>query len=334
MAKVEHLYIIDAHAQIHRAYHTPMRPLSGPPGSCEGCGGDGNTDEQTACEACLGTGREPTGVTHLFLKVLDAIVTRRKPSYMAICYDGPRHELKKRKISKDYKRGRGETPAALIVQAERIKQVVKLLGVAGYQLPGYEADDLIATLATKCVSDEVHVRIVSKDKDMGCLLSDPRIMMYDTNDDMEIGPEWIRRRFKVEPCQMEDYLTLVGDATDGISGVRGIGPKNAVALLKEFGTLDNILGAPQSLSPRLRDLTDPEVHPELVISQQLVQLNRAAPMQFKARDLECNGLDFRAALPILKRLGFKQWGSNETHRPSNPEVPASNGGPVRRRLHT
>lgn len=301
-------YIIDGHAQIHRAYHAPMQQLSGPKGSCS-CirGGAGGSEDE--CLVCSGTGREPTTVTHGFLQVLEQVVKRCQPSYLAVCYDGPRSQLKRRQLCPKYKAGRPDTPAALTAQVERIKQVVKLLGVASFQEPGYEADDLIATLARKCVSDDVHIRIVSRDKDMGSLLSDPRILMYDAHDDCNVGPEWIQKRFKVKPEQMEDYLVMVGDGVDGISGIPGVGEKAALEILGNYGSIEALLAVGQDSieAKRYKKFWKGVQDGSLKLARQLVRLDCEAPIRVRASELECNGLDFRKAAPVLRALGFRRW---------------------------
>jgi 5'-3' exonuclease len=316
VGKPDLFFIIDAHAQIHRSYHTPMRPLSGPVGSCPDCYGtaceveSGPHLDVSACPTCRGTGREPTTCVYQFLEMLKHIAERRQPAYLAVCFDSNRMTLRRRSICPEYKAHRTKPQPDLTCQMLRVRELCKLLGLASFELEGYEADDLIATLARKCASDDVHVRIVSKDKDMACLLADPRVLLYDAKDNVEVGPEWVERRFKVKPEQMSDYLTLVGDVSDGISGVAGIGEVGAVKLLRAHGSIQNILigdlfkaetqATCKKLWAAVRDKS-------LDKARKLVALDNDAPIKVRPSRLEFNGLNYRDAAPMLRALGFKQW---------------------------
>lgn len=315
--KPDLFYILDGHSLIHAAYHAQMHPLSGPEGSCGECHGtqceveSGSDLDVALCSACQGSGREPTKATYVFLQKLVRICKEFKPAYLACCNDHSRETLHRRAICSDYKSKRHALDPVLTVQMKRIREFLKLLGVATFQLEGYEADDLIGTLTKKCVSDQVHVRIVSRDKDLGVLLQDPRVMLYDAMEDVHRGPEWIDKRFKVTPAQLTDYLTLVGDPTDGIKGCPGIGKKAALELLKE-GTINEYIHAhrhDKGVKGWRRKFWAACGDGSLALARKLVPLDCDAPMKIKPGALEFNGLDFKAAAPVFRSLGINpnQW---------------------------
>jgi DNA polymerase-1 len=302
--KPDLFYILDGHSLIHAAFHAKMHPLSGPVGSCEDCVDD-------SCKTCGGTGREPTKATYVFLQKLVRICREFRPSYLVCCNDHKRESLRRRKICPDYKAQRGTSDPALTVQMKRIRQLLKLLGVPAFEVEGYEADDLIGTLTKKCVSDAVHIRVVSRDKDLGVLLEDPRVLMYDAIEDSHRGPEWIEKRFGVQPSQLTDYLTLVGDSVDGIKGCKGIGPKAALELLKEGSVNDYLRNhrhakITKGWQKKFWAACDDG---SLALARQLVPLDCGVPIKLKPGQLEFNGLNFKAAAPVLRSLAINpsQW---------------------------
>lgn len=189
---------------------------------------------------------EPTNAVYGVATMLARLAEEAQPEYLAVAYDSKepsfRHE-----IYEDYKANRSEAPEDLVPQFDRIEALIESFDIHSYRLPGVEADDLIATLARRwCAASPQHqVVIVSGDKDLMQLVND-RVRIWDTMKDQVYEAPQVEEKFGVRPDQIRDYLALVGDSSDNIPGVTGIGPKGASDLLREFGNLEGILGAAQA----------------------------------------------------------------------------------------
>ncbi len=212
------LYLLDAMSLVFRAYYAMMRSgrqLQSPSG-------------------------EPTGAVFGYTSMITALVERYTPDYIACVFDTsePTH---RHDAYADYKAHRQPFPEDLVPQLERIKQITDALGIPRVELPGYEADDIIGTLADRAAQDGFMVYCVTSDKDFYQLTSD-RIVLLKPNGGGAVyqvhGVQQCRERFGVEPHQVVDVLALMGDASDNIPGVRGIGEKTAVKLIAEYGSLD------------------------------------------------------------------------------------------------
>jgi DNA polymerase-1 len=212
MENTEPVYLIDGNAYIHRAYHA-IPPLSNRQGL-------------------------PTNATYGFTNILLRVVRERNPRYLAIAFDakGPtfRHEL-----FTDYKANRSAMPDDLAVQLPSIKAVVKAYNILTMEQPGLEADDLIAASALRLAGQGHPVIIVSGDKDLLQLISD-RITLWDPMMDRVMDAAAVEAKYKVPPQRLTDLFALIGDSSDNIPGVAGIGPKTAEQLINEFTSLEGI----------------------------------------------------------------------------------------------
>jgi len=209
------LMLIDGHALAYRAYHA-IPPLTSPSG-------------------------EPTNATFGYANMLLKAIEDYAPDYVVATFDAGRtfrHEE-----YAEYKANRAETPDDLRPQVERIKELTETLGIPIYMMDGYEADDLLGTLSRQALAEGVETIIVTGDSDTFQLITDdvkvltPRqtfgeIVLYDA--------DAVRQRYGLEPTQLIDLKALVGDSSDNIPGVRGIGIKTATRLLKEYGSLEAI----------------------------------------------------------------------------------------------
>jgi len=186
---------------------------------------------------------EPTNAVYGVAQMMARLMDDAKPAYIAITYDSPEPSFRS-EIFPEYKANRSEPPEDLIPQFARIEQLIKAFHMPSYRQAGVEADDLIATLTRSwCKASPNHqVVIVSSDKDLMQLVGD-RVRIWDTMADKVYGPTEVEEKFGVKPEQIRDYLALVGDASDNIPGVPGVGPKTAAELLKQWGTLDEVLNA-------------------------------------------------------------------------------------------
>jgi DNA polymerase-1 len=182
----------------------------------------------------------PTGAIYGFLRSILAILKTEKPNYMAIAFDLPAPTQRKLAYS-EYKSQRPPTPDPLKVQIPVIKELINLLGVKLLEMPGYEADDLIAYLTQKAKREGFRVKIYSPDKDVLQLVDGSQVVVINPISEEVFDENKVIEKFGVPPQKLADYLALVGDKTDNIEGVKGVGPKTAINLLNTFGSVENIL---------------------------------------------------------------------------------------------
>lgn len=182
----------------------------------------------------------PTGAIYGFLRSILAILKTEKPNYMAIAFDLPTPTQRKLAYS-EYKSQRPPTPDPLKVQIPVIKELINLLGIKLLEMPGYEADDLIAYLTQKAKREGFRVKIYSPDKDVLQLVEGSQVVVINPISEEVFDENKVIEKFGVPPQKLADYLAIVGDKTDNIEGVKGVGPKTAINLLNTFGSVENIL---------------------------------------------------------------------------------------------
>jgi DNA polymerase-1 len=182
----------------------------------------------------------PTGAIYGFLRSILAILKTEKPNYMAIAFDLPAPTQRKLAYS-EYKSKRPPTPDPLKVQIPVIKELINLLGIKLLEMPGYEADDLIAYLTQKAKKEGFKVKIYSPDKDVLQLVEGNQVVVINLISEEVFDENKVIEKFGIRPQKLADYLALVGDKTDNIEGVKGVGPKTAINLLNTFGSVENIL---------------------------------------------------------------------------------------------
>lgn len=222
------LWVVDATALLFRAYYG-MPPRS----SADG----------TPIGAVL-------GLSQLLLQV----VRRNRARRIALVYDAGRETFRNR-LDPRYKAQRGEPPPDLVPQFELALQLGQALGFAAYSVPDFEADDLMATLARRAAAAGVGARLVSVDKDVCQLVRDagPTVVVEDPKTGELLDEAGVRQRMGVVPARLVDAMALTGDSSDNIPGVRGVGPRAAVALIEAFGDLEGIfadLGRVEALALR------------------------------------------------------------------------------------
>jgi DNA polymerase-1 len=182
----------------------------------------------------------PTGAIYGFLRSILAVLKTEKPNYMAITFDLPAPTQRKLAYS-EYKSKRPPTPDPLKVQIPVIKELINLLGIKLLEVPGYEADDLIAYLTQKAKKEGFKVKIYSPDKDVLQLVEGNQAVVINPISEEVFDENKVIEKFGVPPQKLADYLALVGDKTDNIEGVKGVGPKTAINLINTFGSVENIL---------------------------------------------------------------------------------------------
>ncbi len=199
----------------------------------------------------------PTQAIYGFAQMITKVMRDKAPSHVCVVFDAPgpnfRHEL-----FTDYKATRQKMPEDLVVQIPYIKELVRCHGLPQLEMTGYEADDLIARLARWAANEGFQVVIVSGDKDLHQLVHDPDILQWDPQKDRLFNEATVFEKLGVTPAQVRDYLALVGDSSDNVPGVKGIGEKSAKQLLQQHGTLDAIYERIDTITPAslMRKLVD------------------------------------------------------------------------------
>ena len=239
----------------------------------------------------------PVGAVYGFFNMILPVLANAKENDSFVCiFDASRISFRQ-DIYPNYKANRSETPADLLTQSELIRIGAHAMGMPVLCIPGVEADDVIATIATANCNAHDSTRIITSDKDLMQLVSDC-IFLYDGMKQIEIHEPQVFEKFGVKPSQVIDVQSLMGDSTDNIPGVRGIGPKKAAELISEFGTLDNLYANLDSVkNERIRNLLS-ENRESAYISKKLVTLKR---------DVDLEGLviqpfhfNIKAALDFVK----------------------------------
>src|SRR4030065_2538929 len=212
------LFLIDGSSYIYRAFYA-IRHLSNSKGL-------------------------PTNAAFGFPEILLKVLKDHRPDYLAVIFDSKAPTFRT-EVYKEYKANRPAMPEGLTPQIPYIKKIIEGYRIALMEMEGYEADDLIGTLAKK-LEPEVDVVIITGDKDILQLVSD-RIQVYDTMKEKKFGVEEVIQRFGVRPEQVVEVMGLAGDTIDNIPGVPGIGEKTAAELIKTFGSLQNSLNPPDKI---------------------------------------------------------------------------------------
>jgi len=278
----ESLFLIDGPALFYRAYFAFIRnPLFNSKG-------------------------ENTSATFGFLNSLMKIIREENPDYMAVAFDTKAPTFRHRMYD-EYKSTRAKMPEELILQLPRIREATEALNLPALELEGYEADDIIGTLARAGEKKGMNVWIVSGDKDMFQLVSD-NVMIYNPQKGSapaeRLDASGVSRKFGVPPEMVVDALSLMGDSSDNVPGVPGIGPKTAQSLLKKYGSLDKILHDVEKLEPKGARRKISENVDKALLSRKLVTIETAVPIEFDLKSLKRGALDFEKAKKLFLELEF------------------------------
>ncbi len=186
---------------------------------------------------------QPTGATYAFVKSLQKIVNESKPDYIGMVFDAPEKTFR-HKIYPEYKATREAMPDDLVSQLPQMFKITEAMNIPVILFPGYEADDIIGTLALEANKKDISVFMVTGDKDFMQLLGDDMYIYKPASGHKEveiISSDKVMEKWGVRPDQIADYLGLIGDSSDNIPGVKGIGPAKAKPLLQEFGTVEGVI---------------------------------------------------------------------------------------------
>ncbi|GAB4270668.1 MAG: DNA polymerase I [Deferrisomatales bacterium] len=270
------IYLIDGSSYIFRAYHA-IPHLSNSKGM--------------ATNAVL-------GFTNMLLKV----VRDERPDYLVMVFDA-RGPSFRNELYPEYKANRAAMPEDLAPQIPVIKQVVQAFHVPVLELDGYEADDVIATVADDLAARGFHVTVVTGDKDLLQIVGE-RVRLLDTMKDKAFGLREVDERFGVPPDKVVEVLGLAGDTADNIPGVPGIGEKTARALVQEFGTIENLLANVDKVKGKKRQENLRRYGRQALLSRDLVRLVRDVPVRLSLEEAALKEPDRQALTALFKELEF------------------------------
>ncbi|MEG4422943.1 MULTISPECIES: DNA polymerase I [unclassified Microcoleus] len=286
----------------------------------------------------------PTSVCFGFLKSLLEVMAAHDPQYMAIAFDLAtptfRHEA-----DETYKAGRAETPEDFIPDIKNLQELLSYLNLPAITAPGYEADDVLGTLANKASAAGYQVKILTGDRDLFQLVETEKqiSVLYLSTDELrrsgkgksqEYGPEEVKAKLGILPEQVIDYKSLCGDKSDNIPGVKGIGDKTALQLLEAYNSLDGIYAAIDEIKgatkKKLEEGKEAAYH-----SQRMATIVQDVPLEINLEDCQLIGFDESALIPMLEKLEFKTFlskvkqiqkrfgGVEEKEKPEESSFPGS-----------
>ena len=286
------LLLIDAYAMIYRAYYAFIRAPR------------------------MNSRGENTSAIFGFIVTFEDLLKRLKPSHIAVAFDpaGPtfRHEA-----FEQYKAQRQETPEDIRWAVPRIKQLLQAMNVPVLEVPGYEADDVIGTIAHMAEREGFEVYMATPDKDYGQLVTE-HVFMYrprHTGGFEKLGPQEVCEKYGLQhQSQVIDLLGLMGDSSDNIPGCKGVGEKTAVQLLQQFGSIENLLANTDQLKGALQRKVQEQVE-EIRFSRFLATIKTDVPMAFDAQSLVYQERNWQQLAPLYRELEFnsllKQAPNNE-----------------------
>ncbi len=270
------LYLIDGYSNVFRAFYA-IRGLSSSKG-------------------------EPTNAVYGFLQMLRKLMKDEEPKYLGVAFDVSARTVRKERFE-DYKANRRPMPDDLRPQIPWIRRVVEAFRIPLLELPRYEADDVMGTLAKKAVDAGYEVVLVSPDKDLMQLVGGG-VFQYHTSRDKLYDPEAVEGDFGVPPEQVRDVLALMGDSSDNVPGVPGIGQKGAVNLVKEYGSLEAMLERAAEIKTRGYGKKLAEHREAALLSKELVTIHTDLPIDFEPDALALEEPDYDALREICWQLDF------------------------------
>jgi DNA polymerase-1 len=263
------LLLVDGSSYLYRAFHA-LPPLTNSKG-------------------------EPTGAVLGVLNMLNKLMKEESPARVAVIFDAPGRTFRD-ELFDQYKAHRAPMPDDLRAQVQPLLDAVAALGLPLLRIAGVEADDVIGTLAKQAAEAQYDVLISTGDKDMAQLVG-PHIGLVNTMSNTRLDREGVKAKFDVFPEQIIDYLALVGDSSDNIPGVKGVGPKTAAKWLNQFQTLDSLIANAASITGKIGENLRSEL-PALELSRKLATIDTAVPLAVSAEGLTPGTPD----LPRLREL--------------------------------
>ncbi len=268
------------------------------------------------------------GFTNSLIKILD----EEKPEHIAVCCDTAAPTFRHKKFPQ-YKAQRQEIPTDMPWQVEKVKEIIKAFSIPMIEIDGYEADDIIGTLVRQAEKAEVISYMVTPDKDFMQLVTD-KIFMYKPSRNLYgnkiseveiIDREGVKRKFGVEPEKVIEILGLMGDTSDNIPGIRGVGEKTAISLIQEFGSIENIyINIDKITKPKLKE--NIIIHKsDALMSHMLASIKTDIPLEINFHNLIKKDADTEKLLSLFRELEFKtlikRFSKGELSQPVEKELP-------------
>jgi len=250
----------------------------------------------------------PTQAVYGFIRMLLKLLKDVRPSHIAIVFDSPKRTFRD-DLFADYKANRSEAPNDLIVQIPYIHRAVAAFRIKSLMIEGFEADDVIGTLAKRAAKEDFVVTLITADKDFMQLVG-PHVTLWDTMRDRRIGAREVRERFGVEPAALVDIQALTGDTIDNIKGVPGVGEKTAAALIQKFGgikqlyeNLDRIEESGIRGAKKVAGLLG-EHRAAVDLARKLVRIETDMQLKVEPDEFAWQGVDESTAAELLRELEF------------------------------
>ncbi|USK54018.1 DNA polymerase I [Cytobacillus solani] len=247
-----------------------------------------------------------TNAVYGFTMMLNRILEDEKPTHLLVAFDAGKTTFRHKTFS-EYKGGRQKTPPELSEQFPFIRELLDAYGISRYELENYEADDIIGTLSLHAENDDFEVKIISGDKDLTQLSSEKTTVSITRKGITEIEdytPAYIQEKYGITPDRIIDMKGLMGDASDNIPGVPGVGEKTALKLLKEFGALETVLSSVDKVGGnKLKEKLE-EFKDQALMSKELATITREAPIEIELSEVEYEGYERDKVVSIYKELGF------------------------------
>jgi DNA polymerase-1 len=247
-----------------------------------------------------------TNAIYGFTMILMKILEDEKPSHMLVAFDAGKTTFR-HETFQEYKGGRQKTPPELSEQFPFIRELLDAYQVSRYELENYEADDIIGTLSKQAEKDGYEVKVISGDKDLTQLVTENitvDITKKGITDVDSYTPDFVNEKYGLTPGQIIDMKGLMGDTSDNIPGVPGVGEKTAIKLLKEFTTLENVLDSVDKVSGKKLKEKLEEHQEQAIMSKKLATIDCEAPISISLDDIHYNGFDVKKVTGIFKELGF------------------------------
>ncbi|WP_078379443.1 DNA polymerase I [Sutcliffiella halmapala] len=247
-----------------------------------------------------------TNAIYGFTMMLMRILEEEKPTHMLVAFDAGKTTFRHKTFG-EYKGGRQKTPPELSEQFSFLRELLDAYNIKRYELPNYEADDIIGTLARQAAIDDFEVKIISGDKDLTQLATDKitvDITKKGITDVDSYTPAFIEEKYGLTVDQIIDMKGLMGDSSDNIPGVPGVGEKTAIKLLKEFGTIETLLESIDQVSGKKLKEKLEENKQQAIMSKELATIMTEAPVEMQIQDLAYEGFDKKKVITIFKELSF------------------------------
>ncbi len=277
------IYVVDGHAQFFRAYFAIRGGMTSP------------------------TTNESTQMVFGYVSMLMKLLREQRPTHLVLVIDAAGdQETFRSQLYPQYKANRPAPPIDFSGQVQRCLEFTRLFGIPIFAIAGVEADDVIATIARRVRRErpELRMRIVSRDKDLAQLV-DSKTSLFDPQTTRDLGPEELFETKGVRADQVADMLALMGDTSDNIPGVDGIGPKTAAQLITTYGSLDGVLANLALLTPKRREAIV-AAQDKLALARKLVALKEDCEIDFsyESARVDTKRADAAAVVDLLKTLGF------------------------------